>query len=341
MESNQEDSVLPETKFIITGPTNILKSMAIGGSIIIGLLSLLLFQQTTAPYVTTFPIVLQVKPGMSVTAIANQAEEVKLVRSSFLLYTLLTLRHDPTSIYAGNYTFFEPKSVFAIAAAIANGNIDDESTRLTIPEGMRARDMALLIERILPSITALEYIELAIAREGYLYPETYQIPPYFKAADIIILQEKTYEEHLAPLRAQIAKSSFTEYEMLTLASIIEREANDETSMKMISGIFQNRLAIGMPLQADASIEYTLNLPLGELKLGELAKNLREVDDPYNTYLYPGLPPTPISNPGLTAIKAVLEPTASEYLYYLTDDKGNFHYAKTLKAHKANIAQYLK
>jgi UPF0755 protein len=110
---------------------------------------------------------------------------------------------------------------------------------------------------------------------------------------------------------------------------------------MVSGIFQNRLAIGMALQADASIEYTLDVPLNELKEGELAQNLRELDSPYNTYKNAGLPPTPISNPGLTAIKAVLEPIPSEYFYYLTDAEGNFYYAKTLKEHNDNIANYLQ
>jgi UPF0755 protein len=295
----------------------------------------------SAPKNTTYPATFTIEPGTSVAAIADTAEASGVVRSSFLLYTLLTLRYDPTAIYAGSYTLAEPGSVFSVAKVLGSGKINDESITLTIPEGMRVKDIAALVEASLPSISAHDYEAAASDLEGYLYPETYRIPKHFTALDVVNLERATYEERVRPLREQIAASGFSEYEVLTLASIIEREANDETSMKMVSGIFQNRLSIGMALQADASIEYTLDTPLGELEEGELAANLRELDSPYNTYLYSGLPPTPIANPGLTAIKAVLEPTPSEYFYYLTDSEGNFYYAKTLDEHNDNIAKYLQ
>jgi len=124
--------------------------------------------------------------------------------------------------------------------------------------------------------------------------------------------------------------------VINMASLLEREANTEESMKMVSGILQNRLAEGMRLQADASLEYVLNRPLGTLTAEDL-----EIDSPYNTYRYDGLPPTPIGNPGLTSIMAVLEPTPSDYFYYLTDEDGEFHYAKTFDEHRANIKRYLR
>ncbi len=295
----------------------------------------------TAPGGTGMNTRVEVRPGMSVANIADATKEAGVVRSSFLLYTLLTVRHDPTAIYAGVYTFSEPQSVFGVAEKFGTGAIDDESVRLTIPEGMRAADIATIVSEALPNISKDEYIKFATEHEGYLYPETYFVPPSFTAADVVALQRTTYEERVAGLRPRIDESDFVEYEVLTLASIIEREANDEQSMRMVSGIFQNRLAIGMALQADASIEYTLDVPLNELGAGELAQNLRELDSPYNTYKNAGLPPTPISNPGLTAIKAVLEPIPSEYFYYLTDDEGNFYYAKTLNEHNDNISRYLQ
>ncbi len=296
---------------------------------------------TSAPTQSSEQQQVVVTPGMSVSSIAEAAHEAGVVRSSFILYALLTLHHDPTAIFAGVYSFPEAQSVFSVAERFGAGAIDDESIRLTIPEGMRAKDVAQLITQILPDFDAATYSSLASEQEGYLYPETYLVPPTFSAEDVIALQRETYEERITALRPKIEASEFTEYEVLILASIIEREANDETSMKMVSGIFQNRLEIGMALQADASIEYTLDTPLNELAPGELAENLREVDSPYNTYLYPDLPPTPISNPGLTAIKAVLEPTPSDYFYYLTDEAGDFYYAETLDGHNDNIAQYLQ
>jgi UPF0755 protein len=152
---------------------------------------------------------------------------------------------------------------------------------------------------------------------------------------------ETYTQTTQPLREQIAASSLTENEMLILASILEREANSPESMSIVSGILQNRLAIGMPLQADATIEYVLDTPLGELPPGQLAAKLRELDSPYNTYLYLGLPPTPIGNPGLTAITAVLNPRETPYFYYVTGNDGKFYYAESYNEHLRNIDRYLR
>jgi UPF0755 protein len=107
-------------------------------------------------------------------------------------------------------------------------------------------------------------------------------------------------------------------------------------MKMVSGILQNRLSIGMALQTDASIEYVLDKPLSELSAEDL-----DLDTPYNTYMYPGLVPTPIGNPGLLAIDAVLNPTPSDFFYYITGNDGNFYYAETFEEHKQNIYKYLQ
>ncbi len=141
---------------------------------------------------------------------------------------------------------------------------------------------------------------------------------------------------MIPKRGTIAASGLTEAEVIVLASIIEREANDAESMGMVSGILQNRLRDGMPLQADASIEYILDKPLEELTPADL-----KVDSPYNTYLNKGLPPTAIGNPGAISIGAVLDPTPSDYYFYITGNDGVFYYATTYNDHKRNIARYLR
>jgi len=123
---------------------------------------------------------------------------------------------------------------------------------------------------------------------------------------------------------------------LVLASIIEREADSVESKKMVAGILKNRMSINMPLQTDASMEYILDKPLSELTPEDLKK-----ESPYNTYLNFGLPPTPIGNPGLDAILAVLEPTPSDYYYYITGNDGEFYYAKTYAEHLQNIEKYLR
>ena len=278
----------------------------------------------------------EVLPGMNVQTIAKAAKQQGIVRSDLFLYALLTYLHDPTDIYAGTYLFPEPVDVFTVANKLANNDIENKLIKLTLPEGITVKQMASITEKKISEFDTGKYLELAEKLEGYLYPETYMIPETFSAEELIVLQQKTFNKIIKPLQDDIEKSSLSLDEIVTLASLLEREANDEESMKMVSGILQNRLNIDMPLQADASIEYVLDKPLSQL----LPQDLK-IDTPYNTYLYKGLPPTPIGNPGIQAIKAVLFPIQSEYLFYITDNDGNFHYAKTFSEHNRNIAKYLR
>lgn len=277
----------------------------------------------------------EITSGMSVKDIAAAAKTQGIVRSELLLYSILTYSFDPTNIYAGTYIFGEPTSVFGVAQKLADKDIENRLLTVTLPEGIPAVTIANIAVQILPDFSATTYIALTKDLEGYLFPETYFVPEGFTAEDLLALQQKTYEENIVPLRADIAQGELTEYEVLILASILEREANDEESMKMVSGILQNRLSINMALQADASIEYVLNKPLSELTSEDL-----KIDSPYNTYAYPGLVPTPIGNPGIMAIKAVVYPTPSENIFYITAPDGTFHYAETFAEHNQNIAQYL-
>ena len=289
---------------------------------------------------TAYPVTLEIKSGMSVRNIAHEAKVRGLVRSELMLYSILTALHDPTAIHAGRYVFNQPQSVFAVAEKIASQEVDESLVTLTIPEGMRVSQVADLAASVLSEFNTEAYIALATPEEGYLFPETYYVPEAFDAESLYTLQRDTFAEVVGTLLAT-ATTTLTEAEVITLASIIEREANDETSMKMVSGILQNRLEIGMALQADAAIEYALDTPINELQEGELATLIRELDSPYNTYKYPGLPPTPIGNPGKLAITAALQPTESNNFYYLTGTDGNFYYARTLDEHNDNVAKYLR
>lgn len=281
-------------------------------------------------------IKVEVEPGMSVRDIAVLLEDNKVVRSDLALYAILTYFHDPTKVFAGTYVFSEGENVFAVADKLARNEIENELVRLTLPEGIRATDMAGRASAVLPEFDTDEYLARVNSLEGTLFPETYFLPATFTAEDLANLQLTTYEEKISPLRQYIETSNLIESEVIILASVIEREANDETSMKLVSSVLQNRIKEGMPLQADATIEYVLDKPLSALTPDDL-----KIDSPYNSYLNLGLPPTPIGNPGLTAIKAVLEPTESDYFYYLTDENGEFHYAKTYNEHLRNIELYLR
>ena len=147
---------------------------------------------------------------------------------------------------------------------------------------------------------------------------------------------QTFTEKTTSIQSKIDTHPLGAKGVLILASILEREANSPESMKMVSGILQGRMEAGMPLQADASVEYILDKPLKELTADDL-----KIDSPYNTYTNRGLPPTPIGNPGLDAIRAVLDPTVTDYVYYITDTDGNFHYARTYNEHLDNVELYLR
>jgi UPF0755 protein len=280
------------------------------------------------------PTMLTVENGDSVRAIGIKAKKAGLVRSETVLYALLTKLYDPTQIYAGTYIFETPLSAVAVAEKLAHGDIVTQTTVFTIPEGSNRKFIAALGAELLEGFSETEFLELSKGYEGKLFPETYFIPPAFSPSALLALLSETHEKELTDL--DFSKSSLSKDEVITLASIVEREANDEESMKYVAGILQNRLSIGMALQVDASMEYVLDKPLKELTPADL-----KIDTPYNTYLYTGLPPTPIGNPGIKAIEAVLTPTLSEYMYYITGNDGNFYYAKTYNEHLRNIERQLK
>lgn len=291
---------------------------------------------TTSPNFPEGGVILQIEKGMSVKEITESARTEGIVRSSLLLYIVLTYAYDPTTIYAGTYSFNEPLSVFEVAKKLSNNEIDNILISITIPEGTTRKDIAKIIKNSIEDFDTNAFLELTKNNEGYLFPDTYFVPKDFSAENFVSLLTETFAKKLSTVREQIIDSSFTEYEVLILASILEREANSEESMHMVSGILQNRLKIGMALQTDASIEYVLDKSLSELQPEDL-----KTDTEYNTYLYPGLTPTPIGNPGMQAIHAVLNPTPSSYMFYITGTDGEFHYSKTFEEHKRNIQKYLK
>jgi len=313
-----------------------------GVLIVTGLvLAAYVYQQNKPP--TDFPLNqgITVEPGTSIQDITEQLERENVIRSAQLLYFTLVLNHDPSKIKASTYVFDAPLDTFTIAKRLTEGDFDTDLVRFTHFEGERVSALAQRAAQEFPEFNETRFLENTKTLEGRLFPDTYFIPATFSDEEFLDLLTETYNETLAPLQEDIASSEFTEEEVIILASILEREANTPESMQLVSGILQNRLAIGMALQADATIEYVIETPLGELPEGQLATELRELDSPYNTYLYPGLPPTAIGNPGLTAIMAVLEPTESEFFYYVTDEDGTFHYAETYDEHRENIRLYLQ
>jgi len=287
---------------------------------------------------SNFPInkVVIIPRGYSASQISYLMRNESLVKSDLLLYLVLVWKHDPSLIQAGTYVFEDKTNTFGVANRIVTQGVVDNLVALTLPEGFTNQEFADLASKVLPDFSADEFIGLTSNLEGYLFPDTYYIAEDFSAEELKAILQETFAAKTADLKDRMSEHPLGEYGVITLASLIEREANSHESMKMVSGILQNRLKTGMRLQTDASMEYVLHKPLHSLNANDL-----QLDSPYNTYLYDGLPPTPIGNPGLMSIEAVLEPTESDYFYYITDAEGNFYYAKTFDEHRSNIAKYLK
>ncbi len=287
---------------------------------------------------STFPIntVIEIELGTSTRAAARLLKEMGAIRSEYALLVVLKLNHSEDSIKASTYSFANPLSLHELAETLTRGDNTSNLLRLTHKEGETVAELAVIANESLIDFDEAAFLTLAKGEEGRLFPETYFIPKNYTALELYTLMRSTFDAKIEPLSEQIQNHELTLDEIIILASILEREANSLESKRIVSGILQTRLDIGMALQVDASMEYVLQKPLSELSAEDL-----DLDSPYNTYLYPDLPPTPIGNPGLEAIEAVLNPEPTDYLFYITGDDGNFYYARDFEEHKINIARYLR
>lgn len=176
--------------------------------------------------------------------------------------------------------------------------------------------------------------------EGVYYPDTYLLPADETPAQVAQRFINHFNEKFAPLAAQFAAKNIRWTTGLKIASLIAREAAGTEDMKLISGIIWNRLDKGMPLQIDATMQYTLGKNADGSWWGNISLEQKQSDSPYNSYLYKGLPPTPICSPNLDAIEAALNPEETDCLYYLHDENKQIHCAKTYKEHLTNVKKYL-
>jgi UPF0755 protein len=214
---------------------------------------------------------------------------------------------------------------------------------VTLLEGWRAEEMARELKtKLSTTFDEDEFITLAKEKEGTLFPDTYLFPKETTASTIISTMENTFKKRYAEVVQEVGKTDRLQDEVIVIASLLEREARDPVEMKTVAGVFENRLRLGMPLQVDATLQYakgynrTLDTWWAEPSAAD-----KQVVSPFNTYMYKGLPPGPICNPGKAALIAAAKPDRTDYLFYISDRTGQMHYAKTLEEHNANIAQYLR
>ncbi len=273
--------------------------------------------------------------GASVSDVTKELFDAHIIKHPSVLWFLLRMSGASARVQAGTYLFNTKENVLTVAYRLIAGAYDLPSVRITFPEGVTVRDISQRVAEALPSVGAQDIILLGKPQEGYLFPDTYLFPPDASATAIVETMRKNFDAKIAPLSGDIQASGHSLADIVTMASLVEKEARTDENKRIVAGILWNRLARLMPLQVDAVFGYIYNRDTYSPSLADLT-----VDSPYNTYIHTGLPPGPICNPGLGSILAVLHPTRTNYLYYLTDKNGVMHYATTYAAHQANQQKYL-
>lgn len=242
---------------------------------------------------------------------------------------------------AGVYPLLPHSSYQSVARLLAFGPPRNE-VKITVPEGWSIAEInnALVqynavIPKTIPDILRTKYPFLTAlpsdaSLEGYLFPDTYRVYADQLPQSLIAKQLDEFAKREPQLSADARAAGRSLSDVVILASIVEKEVSDPADRKIVAGIFWNRLKLGMALQSDATVNYITNGGRTRPTLDDL-----ETESAYNTYKHPGLPPGPISNPGDTALDAAVHPTATSYLYFLTDDAGRTYFARTFAEHQQN------
>ncbi len=301
-------------------------------------LLLVLFSKSFIPPLSnnSFPKVIRIPEGMTLRKVAGLLKEEGVVSAPIIFKDFVILFGGQNSIQAGDYYVDSPKGAFFAAWQFTKGEGKLKSVRVTIPEGSNVSDIATILKSKLLEFNSEKFIEEAYPKQGYLFPDTYYFQPGASFEEIIGIMEANFKQKTDPLLSEIEASGHSLSDVVIMASILEKEAWKYTTRQMIAGILWKRISIGMPLQVDAAFT-EVN---GKTTFGLSIDDLRE-DHPYNTYTNKGLPPGPITNPGIESIKAAIDPTASPYLYYLTDKNNVMRYASTHEDHVQNKALYLR
>jgi UPF0755 protein len=273
--------------------------------------------------------------GASVSDIANELFDAHVIKHSTALWFTLRVSGTSDRVQAGTYLFATKENVFTIAHRLTTGASGLPLVRVTFPEGMTVRDIGTEIHTALPQISVQDFVSAGKSSEGYLFPDTYLFLPDTSITVIIETMRKTFDIKIQALSSDIAASGHSLADVMTMASLVEKEARTDLNRRIVAGILWDRLALSMPLQVDAVFGYIFDRDTYSPSFADL-----KVDSPYNTYTHKGLPPGPICNPGLASIDAAIHPTKTKYLYYLTDKDGVMHYATTYVAHQANQQKYL-
>jgi UPF0755 protein len=302
------------------------------------------------------PVVFIIEPGETAGDIALRLKRLGLINDAELFRQFAQYQEADSKLEAGRYELRADMTMEEIIEALQHGRL--EEVTVTIPEGWRAEQIAeMLTEEI--GMDGQGFLALVqggdfdyeflqdrppgATLEGFLFPDTYYLPVQPTALDIIERMLADFDQRFTfELRQVAAEREMTIHQVVTLASIVEREAVVAEERPVIAGVFLNRLSMDMTLDACPTVQYALGYQedTGQWwKTPLVLEEFAHINSPYNTYLHRGLPPGPICNPGLASIRAVLEPVESDYLYFLAKGDGSHAFARTFEEHLQNQQKY--
>lgn len=294
-------------------------------------------------------IKLMVEKGQSVQAIGKKLRKENLIRHPLVFNLGYRLFFQGKTLKAGEYRLNKPCSVKKLLILLTEGKVYLHP--VTVPEGLTRIETAHLIADRLGFFSGEDFLNAsndpslikdwdpqAQNLEGYLFPETYHFPQGTEAKDVVKAMVTLFKEiYYPPWRKRAEEMGLSIRELVILASLIEKETSLDSEKKLVSGVFHNRLRKGMKLDCDPTIIYALKLE-GNYN-GRLGWKDLKLDSPYNTYLYPGLPPGPIANPGRDSLEAALYPADVPYLYFVSRNDGSHVFSETLREHNNNVIKY--
>lgn len=289
-------------------------------------------------------VVVSIQRGTPFRSVAQQLHRAGVLRRPALLVAWARLVGADRSVRSGEYRVSEAVSPLQLLDLLQSPS---RALRwVTIPEGFTADQIAGLLEEkkfggrdvfvsVMRDPFLLAELELpASGVEGYLFPDTYAWEWAMEPEEIVHAMLERFRQESAELREQRIAAGLTEHEMVTLASVIERETAKDDERPLISGVFHNRLRIGMPLQSDPTVLYSLGRTTGRLRRSDL-----ENPSPYNTYVRRGLPPGPIANPGRAALHAAIAPEETSALYFVSRNDGSHQFSDSLAEHNRAVNRY--
>ncbi len=313
------------------------------------------------------PVPFTIDPGETATTVADRLQEMGLVSDAGLFRLYMRYNGIDQQLEAGDFELAYTMTMPEIAQALQQAIV--RQVTVTVPEGWRAEQVADLLEEqgimeadtFMAAVRAGDPVGLGLGQysflddrspsaslEGYLFPDTYRIPAKAEPADLLGAMLDNFQEKApADLSAAAAQSGLSLWQAVTLASIVEREAVQADERPLIASVYRNRLSgvcdadVGGPyLQADPTVQYARGRPGDWWWKPTSIEEYKFVQDPYNTYLYPGLPPGPIASPGISSLEAAVRPAETQYCFFVaTGQDGRHVFARTLAEHEANVATY--